>query len=141
MPDRIDRILRVIFSDQSIELQFNSVTTNHLFLHIFSFLKHVFSFFFRSIFDLWNYLNEKVDFSKNRFLSTEQIPFISLKNRGKKRQEKMPSHRSGRLKQSNKKHKTPGGTRPSNEHALAGRVQRKSSKTNNTAQQGYGDYK
>jgi hypothetical protein len=49
----------------------------------------------------------------------------------------MPSHRSGSLKQSNKKHKVPGGTRPSNEHALQGRVQRKSAKTTNSATLGY----
>jgi hypothetical protein len=47
----------------------------------------------------------------------------------------MVQHKAGRLKQSNKKHKTPGGTRPSAEGAFSGRVQRKSSKTNNAVQQ------
>ena len=32
------------------------------------------------------------------------------------------NHRAGTLKQSNKKHKTPGGTRPSRENRLSGRV-------------------
>lgn len=34
----------------------------------------------------------------------------------------MAEHKAGRLKQSNKKHKTPGGTRPSRENALSGRT-------------------
>ena len=40
----------------------------------------------------------------------------------------MPQHRAGRLKQVNKKHKVPGGTKPSAEHAVAGRVARKTAK-------------
>lgn len=39
----------------------------------------------------------------------------------------MPSnnnHRASTLKQTNKRHKTPGGTRPSRENRLAGRVNR-----------------
>ncbi len=34
------------------------------------------------------------------------------------------NHRASSLKQSNKKHKTPGGTRPSRENRLSGRVNR-----------------
>lgn len=49
----------------------------------------------------------------------------------------MTQHRAGRLKQINKKHKTPGGTRPSNEGAVSGRTQRKFSKNTNAAQVGY----
>jgi hypothetical protein len=37
----------------------------------------------------------------------------------------MSSHRPGKLKQENKKHKLRGKTRPSREHALAGRIEKK----------------
>lgn len=48
----------------------------------------------------------------------------------------MTQHRAGRLKQLNKKHKTPGGTRPSTEGAVSGRTQRKSAKNAHSAQMG-----
>jgi hypothetical protein len=34
----------------------------------------------------------------------------------------MPQHKAGSLKQQNKKHKAPGGTRPSRENAVSGRT-------------------
>jgi hypothetical protein len=41
----------------------------------------------------------------------------------------MAQHKAGTLKQTNKRHKTPGGTRPSRENALSGRTAGKERKT------------
>ena len=48
----------------------------------------------------------------------------------------MGQHRAGKLKQVNKKHKTPGGTRPSRENAVSGRVSKKNALTNNKVAMG-----